>query len=410
MRIHLTTLVLLSLCSFASGIAQEWNQWRGPSRTGAAPSFTPPASWPERPTQKWKVDSAGLGHSSPVVAGTRVFLHSRIGEQEVVTAYELHSGKVAWQQKYDAPYQMNPAAASHGKGPKSTPVVHDGRLFTFGIGGILSAFAAPDGRVLWRKDFKQEFPATSPDFGTAMSPVVDGTNVIVHAGGKGNGAVTAYDTATGNVRWTWKGDGPAYASPVVAVLGGTRQVITQSQRRIIGLAPADGTLLWELPFTTEYEQNIVTPVIFDGTLIYGGINKPTTAVKMSQTNGRWALEQSWQNPDVPMYMSSPVESGGYLYGLTHRNRGQFFCLDARSGKTMWTTRGREGDNASLVLSGELLLATTTEGELVIARRNPAAFELLKRYTVAESPVWAHPAPAGRGLLIKDVDSLTFWTF
>jgi outer membrane protein assembly factor BamB len=339
-----------------------------------------------------------------------VYLHSRIGEQEALTAYDLSSGKQIWQQKYDAPYQMNPAAVSHGKGPKSTPIIDRGRLYTFGISGVLSAFDVKDGRLLWRNDHKRDFPATSPDFGTAMSPVVDGGNVVVHAGGPRNGALTAYDATTGASRWTWKADGPAYASPVLASFAGTRQLITQTQGHVVGLSAQDGTLLWQIPFTTAYDQNIVTPVIVEGMLIYGGINKPTTAVSISRTGGKWATEQVWQNADLPMYMSSPVHAKGYLYGLTHRNRGQFFCLDAKTGKTMWTTRGREGDNASLLTAGDLLLATTTEGVFIVARQNPAAFEVVKRYTVAESPVWAHAAPAGRGVVIKDADSLTYWTF
>ena len=195
-----------------------------------------------------------------------------------------------------------------------------------------------------------------------------------------------------------------------SVNAGTRQVITQSRSRIIGISATDGTLLWELPFTTDYAQNIITPVVVDGVLIYAGLNKPTTAVRLEPGAGKWAVKEIWQNPDIPMYMSSPVAAGGYLYGLTQRNRGQFFCVDVKSGKTMWTTRGREGDNASLMTSGDLLLATTTEGELVIAKQNPREFELVKRYTVAESPVWAHPAPAGRGLIVKDAESLTLWAF
>lgn len=403
---RLTAIFVVCLLFCASSRAQDWNQWRGPSRSGAAPSFTPPAAWPDRPTLKWKVESAGIGHSSPVVGAGRVYLHSRIGEQEAVTAYDLASGKQVWQQKYDAPYEMNPAARSHGKGPKSTPIIDHGRLYTLGISGILSAFDAREGRLLWRNDFRREFPLTAPEFGTAMSPAVDGANLIVHAGGSRGGALMALDAATGAVRWTWTGDGPAYASPVVATLAGARQVITQTRAKIVGLSAAEGKLLWQIPFTTAYEQNIPTPVIMDGLLIYGGINEPTTAVRITGAGP----EQVWQNADVPMYMSSPVAADGYLYGLTHRNRGQFFCLDGKTGKTMWTTRGREAENASLIVNGNVLIATTTEGQLVVASPNPRAFDLLTRYIVADSPIWAHPAPAGRGLAIKDAESLSLWTF
>ena len=408
-RTHFGAALLgLVLCT-ALASAQDWSQWRGPSRTGAAVGFTPPAAWPDRPKQIWKVQ-AGAGHSSPIVAAGRVYLFSRTGEQEAVSARDLATGKEIWRAAYDAPYQMNSAATSHGKGPKSTPAHDRGRLLTFGISGVLSAWQAQDGRLLWRRDFKKDFPSTSPDFGVAMSPIVVGDLAIVHAGGIGNGALLALDVTSGATKWSWKGDGPAYASPIVADIAGTRQIVTQSQRHIVGLSLADGRLLWEIPFTTEYEQNSITPLVVNDLLIYGGLNKPTTAVRVSAPAGKWQIAPVWQNADVPMYMSTPVESGGYLFGLTHHGRGQFFCLDPRTGKTMWTTKGREGENAALVTAGGLIMAMTTEGELVILRSNAKAFEPVKRYTLAESAVWAHPALVGGGIVVKDADTLAYWVF
>ena len=406
-RIHVVVLLVLVLCALAQ--AQEWPQWRGPARTGAAAGFTAPAAWPDRPKQIWKVQ-AGAGHASPVVASGRVYLFSRMGEQEAVSARDLGTGKEIWRAAYDAPYQMNPAATSHGKGPKSTPAHDRSRLFTFGISGILSAWQAQDGRLVWRRDFKKDFPLTWPDFGVAMSPIVVGDVVIVHAGGIGNGAVLALDVASGATKWAWKGDGPAYASPIVADFGGTRQIVTQSQRHVVGLSLGDGRLLWEIPFTTEYEQNSITPIVLSDILIYGGINKPTSAVRIGVVAGKWQITPVWQNADLPMYMSSPVETGGYLFGLTNRSRGQFFCLDARTGKTMWRTKGREAENAAFLTAGSLVMAMTTEGELVVLRSNPKAFEAVKRYTLAESPVWAHPAPVAGGIVVKDADTLAYWVF
>jgi outer membrane protein assembly factor BamB len=406
---RIASSLVLTIVAAGAVAAQEWNQWRGPDRTGIASSFTPPPTWPDRPTKVWQVE-AGAGHSSPVVSTGRVFLFSRIGGQEAVTAFDVTSGKQIWRQTYDAPYDVNPAATSHGSGPKSTPAVADGRLYTFGIGGILSAFEAASGRVLWREDFRKGFKETAPDFGTAMSPIVVDGLVIVHAGGPDQGAILALDARNGRVRWAWRGDGPAYASPVVGTFGGVRQVITQTQKHLAGVLLSDGSLAWQIPFTTAYEQNIVTPVVHEDTVIYSGIEKPLTAVRIAERDGKWTAEQVWQNPSVPMYMSSPVLVDGVLFGLTHRNRGQFVAVDARTGETRWATRGREAENAAFVAAGDVVLATTTEGELVILRRNPASFDLVKRYTVAESPIWAHPAPAGRGVVIKDADTIAYWMF
>ena len=406
---NLTVPLLTLVVAIASLHAQDWAQWRGPARSGLTEAFTAPAVWPDRPKKVWEA-TVGTGHSSPVVSAGRAFALSRLGEDEVVTAFDVESGKQRWQQRYAAPYQVNSAAESHGKGPKSTPAVGGGRVVTLGISGILSAFDAATGKPLWRKPFAGEFDATSPDFGVAMSPLIDAGLVIAHVGGNKRGALSAFDAATGAVRWQWKGDGPGYASPVIGTIGGTRQIITQSRSHLVGVSAGDGRLLWQVPFTTAYDQNIVTPVLFEDLVIYSGVDQPLTAVRIGVVNGQWSARQAWRAESVPMYMSSAVLAGGYLYGLTHRNKGQFFCAEPKTGKVLWTTRGREAENAAVIASGDLLISTTTEGELVVARRDPAKFELIKRYTVAESPIWAHPAPAGRGILIKDAQTLAYWIF
>jgi outer membrane protein assembly factor BamB len=402
------SFALFAMSSSVPVATQDWPQWRGPSRSGTIERFTPPAKWPDRPKQIWKVQ-IGAGHASPIVVSGRVYLFTRVGEQEVVSARDLANGKEVWRQAYDAPYTMNPAAAAHGKGPKSTPVHDSGRIYTFGIGGLLTAWQAQDGRRLWTRDFKKEFPSTVPEFGVAMSPAVVKGMLIVHAGGAGNGAVMALDAASGTTKWAWKGDGPAYDSPILATFAATPQIILQSQRHLVSLG-LDGRALWQIPFVTEYEQNSITPIAIGDLLIYGGLSKPTTAIRPTLTAGKWQTPQVWQNPDIPTYMSTPVESGGYLFGLTHRNRGQFFCVEVRSGKTMWTTKGREGENAAMLAAGNLVLAMTTEAELVILRNDPKAADVVKRYTIADSPVWAHPAVVSGGVVVKDTESLAYWTF
>jgi outer membrane protein assembly factor BamB len=278
-------------------------------------------------------------------------------------------------------------------------------VFTFGISGILSAHDIATGKVLWRTDA----PPAPPEFGTAMSPLVDGANVIVHLGANDQGALTAFDAATGKQRWRWTGDGPAYSSPVVATIGGTRQLITQSENAVIGIDAGSGQLLWRLPFRTNFDQNSITPVVVDDIVIYSGLENGTTAVRVVRKGATWSTKPVWKNEQVSMYMSTPTVIAGTLYGLSHRNRGQFFAIDLKTGRTLWTTPGREGDNASIIAAGRTLLLSTTEGELIVARPNAAKFEEIKRYDIAESAVWAHPAIAGRSILVKDVDKLICWS-
>jgi outer membrane protein assembly factor BamB len=395
--------IAITLADPAS-FAQDWPQWRGPHRDGLIASFTAPKAWPDKLKTIWKVP-AGIGHSSPVVLGRRVYLFSRQEENEVASCFDLDTGKVLWRDVYPTPYFMNPAAVSHGKGPKSTPVVDNGKLYTLGISGILSCYDAAAGTLRWRREFSKTSKATSPLYGTAMSPIVDRGLVIAHVGGHDSGALTAFDADTGEMRWSWTGDGPGYASPIVVEFGGVRQIVTQTQKYIVGISASFGQLLWEIPFETEYVQNSVTPVIYKNTLIFSGLDKGVFAINVVLRGNKWAAEQLWQNPDVSMYLNSPVVSGDYLFGLSHKRKGQFFCLDARTGQILWTSSGREGDNAAILASGQLLFLLTDAAELLVARSGPKQLEVLKKYTVAESPTWAHPVLIGNRILIKDASTL-----
>ncbi len=381
--------------------AQDWPQWRGPNRDGVTSTFSEPKQWPEKLKLKWKVN-VGEGHSSPVVAGGRIYLHTRQGDRELVSCLRPETGQVVWQEGYVAPYTMNPAATGHGKGVKSTPVVADGRICTFGISGILSCFNAQTGKPQWHKEFG------SPEFGTAMSPMVDHGLLIAHVGTKGRGALTAFDVQTGVEKWSWKGDGPAYASSIVAQLGGTRQVVTQSQHNIVGVSAATGELLWSIPYTTPYEQNIVTPALYHETLIFSGLGNGVMGVKVLKHGSEWVTETVWQNKDVGMYMNSPVVSGDFLFGLSHLKRGQFFCLDPRNGATLWTSEGRQADNAAIVDGGSVLFFLTNDAELIVARKSGKGFELVRKYSVADSPTWAHPVVLVSGILVKDATTLALW--
>jgi outer membrane protein assembly factor BamB len=381
--------------------AADWPEWRGPHRDGILTGE--PNSWPEKLNLKWKIE-VGLGHASPILAGGSIYVLARQGEQEVALAIDPVTGKVRWRQQYAAPYKMNPAATPHGPGPKSTPLYANGRLYTFGITESLSCFDAETGKLVWRKDLAQ-----SPDFGAAMSPILDNGLLIVHVGGTKTGALTAYDASTGAVKWSWDGDSPAYASPIVAEIGGVRQVVTQSRQNIIGVAAANGKLLWKIPFTTSYEQNIVTPVMYRNTLIFSGLDKGVFAVRLSHSGDRWTPETVWQNKDASMYMNSPVIEGDLLIGFSHLKKGQLFCLDARTGATLWTGPPRGGDNAAILASASTLFSLNSEGQLLIAKPTAKSLGEVRRYDVADSSTYAHPVVLDDGFLVKDVKTLARWS-
>lgn len=355
---------------------------------------------------KWKVD-VGLGHASPVMAGGSIYIFARQDEMETVLAIDPATGATRWKQQYPAPYKMAPPAVPHGPGPKSTPLYSNGRLYTFGISGILSAWDAETGKLRWRKEFPQ-YKLTSPTFGTAMSPIVDGGLLIAHVGGPATGGLTAFDPATGDVKWAWEGDSPAYSSPIVVELAGVRQVVTQSRANIVSVAESNGKLLWKLPFTTAYEQNSVTPLLVRDMLILSGLDKGVLAVRVKREGDALVPQTAWENKEAGMYMNSPVVSGDLLFGFSHRNKGQLFCFDAATGKTLWLGPPRSGENAALLVGSSGLLALTNEAQLVIVKATGKGYEEIRRYTVADSATWAHPLVLADGVLVKDVKTLARW--
>src|SRR5688500_10654189 len=292
--IAVVTVWALTSVALAQKGSTDWPQWRGANRDGAAASFTEPRSWPERRTLKWKAD-VGLGYAAPITVGNRVYLFTRQDPDEILRALDIQTGKVIWEARYAAPFKPHPGATGkHGTGPKSTPAFANGRLYTFGMSGILSAFDAATGKQIWQKPAQ----AVEPLYHTAMSPLVDRGLVILHVGGHGNGQLTAFDVNTGAAKWSWNGDGPAYGSPIVAELAGVRQIITFTQDNLVGVSAATGELLWRRLFSVRATRNAVTPVLYGETVIVSGLGKSVTAFRVLKRNDQFTIEDVWENPDV----------------------------------------------------------------------------------------------------------------
>ena len=382
----------------------DWPQWRGPNRDGTLASFTAPASWPETLTRRWKID-VGTGYATPIVVANRVYAFSRQDDNEVMRALDAGTGKVVWETRYPAPFNMSPATARHGPGPKSTPTFANGRLFTLGMSGIVTAFDAATGKQLWQKPA----PPVEPHFHTAQSALVDRGLVILHVGGHNQGALTAFDAATGAVKWSWDGDGPAYGSPILAEFGGTRQVINFSQGSLVGVDAATGQLLWRVPFEARSITNSITPLVYGQTVIVSGQGKPLTAYRVSKRNDQWTAELAWENDQLQMSFSNPVLVRDAVFSLSPLNSGQFFWADAKTGSHAVAIGAAPGGQRRDRQNGRFPLRA--EGRWTVDRRAraPGGFEPLKTYTVADSATWAPPVISGNRVFVKDVSTLALWT-
>jgi outer membrane protein assembly factor BamB len=422
--------VLFGIMLAGGARAQDWPQWRGPNRDAKAAGFEAPKTWPKELTKKWTVPVGG-GDATPALAGDKLYSFTRQGEDEVIRCLDAATGNEVWKEKYAAGPATGPAGGMHA-GPRSSPAVADGKVVTLGARGTLSCLDAAGGKVLWRKDDYKGWPR----FFVSSSPIITNGLVIAQVGGNDNGALVAYELASGNEKWKWTGGSPGYASPVLVTVGGTPLVVAETEREIVAVNAADGKLAWKAPFAAQRMQyNASTPVVDGQTVIYGGGGRPETAVKLDKEGDGVGAKELWTNKDNSVQFNSPVLKDGVIYGLSDKN--QFFAIDAESGKTDWSAplgaanaggqanetrrappQGRggrmgrgmgRGGYGSIVDAGSVLLALTPASELIVFAPSAKGFKEVAKYKVAESPTYAYPVVSGNRVYVKDQNAVTLWT-
>ncbi len=421
-------LVFSGMVFFVAGrsLAQDWPQWRGPNRDAKAADFKAPKTWPKQLTQKWKV-AVGDGVATPALVGDKLYVMARQDGNEITRCLDAATGKELWQEKYESLGATGPAAGFSG--PRSSPAVANGKIVTLGVRGMLSCLDAATGKKLWRKDDFHAWPMFQP----SSSPIIVDDLCIAQLGGRENGAIVAYDLASGDQKWKWTGESPGYASPVLMTIGGTKLIVAETERRIVAVNAADGKLVWETPYAVQGRgYNAVTPVVDGQTLIYAGSGRGTKAVKLERGGDGFVAKELWSNADKSVQFSSPVIKNGLVYGLSSGN--ELFCINAQNGQTAWSApiaKGGEGQPengprgpggggrggrggggggyGSLVDAGSVLLALTPGSELIAFQPGDKAYTELARIKVADTQTHAYPVVSGNRLFIKDKDSVTLWT-
>jgi outer membrane protein assembly factor BamB len=328
----------------------------------------------------------------------------------VVWCFDLDSGAVKWRKSHAVPFTMGNGGERHGKGPKSSPALADGRLFTMSITGLLSAWDADSGKLLWRSDYSSRFEKGYPYWGASTSPLVDGNRIVVHFGTDDQGALIALDAESGKEIWSHGNDGASYASPILVEIQETRQIVELTMKGLAGVDAESGRLLWEYPYPQiATDQNMITPVYHQGLVLQGGENRGIRCLEPQLNNGAWTVHERWHQKEVALNMSSAVVSGELLYGFSHYGAGRLFCLDIKTGAVLWQGPGRTGENVALLAIPGHIVALVNNGELKIIAASGRRFETVASYHVAESPTWAHPLLLDSGILVKDHQTLTLWS-
>ncbi len=387
-------------CVFAA----DWPQWRGPNRDGKVTGFTAPQNWPEALTQKWRT-TVGSGDATPALVAGKLYVSARQGDDEVTICLSAADGSQLWQDKYAA--QAVTGAARRHPGPRSSPAVAEGKVVTMGVGGVLSCLDAATGKLVWRKD---PVPKVVPTFFTSSSPIIVDGVAVAQLGGRGNGAIVAYDLSTGDEKWRWDAEGPEYASPVVLTVEGTKQIVALTEKSIVAVGLSDGKLLWQLPFVPQRRAyNAATPIVDGQTVIYTGAGRGTKAVKIERQGDGFVAKELWSNAELAPQFNTPVLADGLLFGLS--NRGNLFCINAETGQTAWTdeTSRDRGGFGAIVHAGSVLLALPSNSELIAFAPSDKQFTELARIKVADTSTYAHPVIAGKGIFVKDQEAVTMWT-
>jgi outer membrane protein assembly factor BamB len=372
--------LLLAVLLAAPASAGDWPQWLGPHRDGTTREKVAP--WKRAPKVLWR-RAVTDGHSSPVVVGNRVFLHTKVKDKdaEQLTAYDAKTGEPVWQKSY----------------PR-------GKFFSiFGVGP-----QAKSGKRLWQVDTQKKFSAPKLFFGVACSPLVEDGKVMVNVGGKGSGVV-AFDAKTGTVAWQKLDATASYSSPIAVGKGKDRQVIFLTQQGLASLSPG-GDVFWTYPLVDKLDENATTPTTADGLLVAGSIKSGSVGLEMKEADGKPAVSRQWKNAKLTCYFSTPVPVGEYLYLVTGKPTivnpsADLHCVQTKTGKVVWTKEGIGQYHGALTRTGDdKLLLFTDLGGLILLDPNPKGYKELATSKVS-GKAWAHPALSNGRLYLRDEKEL-----
>lgn len=403
MRLILTTAALAAcLSAGAAGGGEIWNQWRGPERTGEVAG----EGWPESLDALeplWRVE-LDKGYPGPIVSEDKVFVaETERGETEVVRALDRASGEELWRASWPGDGSVPFFAASSGDWIRATPAYDGTSLYVAGMNELLVSLDAGTGAERWRVDLPARFGTKIPDFGYVSSPLVDGEHLFVQAAN----SLIKLDKMTGETVWrVLDFDGSimssgAFSSPVVAEIGGRRQLVVQTRQVLHGVDPETGELLWSQPVPNFRGMNILTPTVHGDGVLTSGYRQRTFFYRIEPADGGLRAVEAWTEKGQA-YMSSPVVLDGHAY--LHLANGRLTCIDLATGERRWTSEPM-GKYWSMVVQGDKILALASDGALHLIRADPEAFRLLDSRTVSDQQTWGHLAVAGDELFVRELEGV-----
>jgi len=374
----------------------EWPGFRGPGRDSVSRGVRIETDWSKSPPAVIWRRPIGPGWSSFAVHGDLLYTQEQRGDDEIVACYRVSTGEPVWRHR-DAVrfYESN-----GGAGPRATPTLSHGRVYTLGATAVLNALDAGSGKVVWSRNAASDTGRKIPEWGIASSPLVVDDIVIVAV----SGTLAAYDLATGKPRWTGPQHGGSYSSPQLVTIDGIAQVLILSAPGVVSVSPADGNLLWE---HTWEGGAIVQPgltadggVLINAMSMMGGLG--TRRLAVAHGAGGWTVEERWTSNALKPYYNDFVVHEGHAYGF---DGNILACIDLEDGKRIWKG-GRYGNGQIVLLADQnLLLVSSEDGELALVSATPDKFTELARFPALDAKTWNHPVLVGDVLLVRNGEEM-----
>jgi outer membrane protein assembly factor BamB len=374
--------------------AADWPGFRGAERDGVARGARIATDWSASPPVELWRRPVGPGWSSFAVRGGRVYTQEQRGEHEVVACYDAATGQPVWAHRDAARFYES----NGGAGPRGTPTLSDGRVYTLGATGILNALDAADGSVVWSRNAASDTQTKVPGWGFSASPLVIDDLVVVATAG----TLAAYERATGKPRWLGPKGGGGYSSPHLVTLGGVRQIVLMSAPGAVGVAPADGRVLWQHPMIQN--ARIVQPAVTaDGDLLVSdGDASEMHRIAVAQGAGGWTVVERWSSDGLKPYFNDFVVHEGHAYGF---DAGKIACIDVADGRPKWSGGSYGHGQLVLLPDQDVLLVVSESGELALVGAAPDRFNELSRFPAVKGKTWNHPVLAGDVLLVRNSEEM-----
>jgi outer membrane protein assembly factor BamB len=363
------------------------------------------ADWAAHPPKSLWKQPIGAGWSSFAVVGDYAVTQEQRGEHELVTCYEVRTGKMAWSHADAVRWDPRGGGALGGVGPRATPTLYDGRVFSQGATGILNCLDARTGRLLWSHDTLAEHDADNVSWGKAGSPLIVDDRVVVSVGAK-KASLVAYDIDSGEQAWAAGKRRSAYASPVVVELAGVRQILMLNEGFVTAHHAEKGRVLWEHEWPSDSNADAAAsqpvPVGDDRVLLSKGYGKGAELVQVRRKGDTWMTDTLWRKPSaLKTKMGNVVIRDGFVYGI---NDIYLQCVELKSGHVAWVKRRSPTfGHGQILLVGEALLVLSESGEVILVKASPDNYRELASMQAIEGVTWNNPALSGNLLLVRNAD-------